>query len=962
MNASDGACRIQEMRRLNIKTRNRVRAILAAETRKSIELLNNLRAEKSPKEIIQIERVIGYPTFYGKPLLPGLFPGEPQTSEGFNRLENLGFEKELLVLESLVDENLSKIQAFIRNLAELNLEIVNKRFNSASDKIGNMLGRFGHSHVLLRKAVLLRELNSEKLELVAVENLLAAAGLERRNVFLSSLLHCYNEAQDYLGLKKSIMSLPKRGAANRYTRDICRTAFHPIVHNTLDLAEILQSNRQYSILDALIIAKVNSHLLEECQNSIPRLRSLFSEIDQVASVDEIAGMYSDADAEGELAFYKQSSAWLEISGVVEYRMLVDHFYDYPEAEYINLYDDLLLQRVKKCVSSTELSALVTDSPFTKHSGENLQALEMTGTTARSAVFNYLTHVSEGYAKLREPDLIALMDVTRDLAKTVNPDFLRNMVKLADTRLSILVLYFLIAKKSRNELDGHKLRKILQGIAIEYYGASIVRFINALSKMSGAVAEYAYEVCTEDFIAKLFDIVKSTSEITETRAALHKWMGKYTGEQAYLDRARTLLIDHQLNKIRNEIDDNRIYVDSSRFAEWISDEVMRDLNGILTSIEHKNSQLEVEDPQLLQIVEKCYVAFCSNKIFGIASYLGRRIRHGTFKGHLYSSVISIERNEKYKDLLAGGAVSLKWARWKSEYEQRVNGIIRDRLHIESNGKRNGLLKLGLNSPMKYETLAACARYIARDFAESKSSATATQAITEYCWRLAEYDLKEINAFLKQQRAGLINNELLTDLKQAARPAKATLANDFCRDLTRSVDEKLMSMYNWFKRPLNVAPKASLSLLYKAVVAEVRETFDQFQTGTDFEASDDIEVMGGAYHVLYDSLYVIVYNAAKHGKVGEQLQRKFRLVEPGRHTRKLLLLEITSIIKDSETEQYVQQRLTVDPNDDMTDAQVSEDRSGIRKLFHLQQINKNFAIGEVSCRDRKVIVSLAYALEH
>lgn len=28
---------------------------------------------------------------------------------------------------------------------------------------------------------------------------------------------------------------------------------------------------------------------------------------------------------------------------------------------------------------------------------------------------------------------------------------------------------------------------------------------------------------------------------------------------------------------------------------------------------------------------CYSEFCSNNMFGIASYLGRRIRHGTFKG-------------------------------------------------------------------------------------------------------------------------------------------------------------------------------------------------------------------------------------------------------------------------------------------------------------------------------------------
>lgn len=73
-----------------------------------------------------------------------------------------------------------------------------------------------------------------------------------------------------------------------------------------------------------------------------------------------------------------------------------------------------------------------------------------------------------------------------------------------------------------------------------------------------------------------------SDIPEIRASLHEWMARFTNEKYYLQRARAVRIDHQINRVRNEIDDHRIYVDPMRFTSWIEDEMMIELNGALTS--------------------------------------------------------------------------------------------------------------------------------------------------------------------------------------------------------------------------------------------------------------------------------------------------------------------------------------------------------------------------------------------
>jgi hypothetical protein len=945
-----GLGKIGELRKLKLTTKNKVRAILRCDLNDSLKVINKLRRENPARELVKIENALRQYAPANNNIVPNIFPNLPQTTDDFYRLESLDLVKKVAVIEIIVAENLIPLSKFFQQMGAVDRAIIAGQFTLASQEIGHLTRQFGFSHSILRKsAVILTSANDSPIP--EVENLLELAGLERKNLVVSSLINCFKTEQDFFSLKKSIMSLRRRGNSNKYTRDICRIPFQPIARDSVDLTELLQSARQSSLIDAVLpYLKPTSALVD-----------LFDKIDaDVVTMDEICSQYLDAD-DGEFNFYKQSSAWLENRDIVRYRLLLDNFYDSPESDYLKVTPELISQ-ISPWVKDVGLNNLATAAQITEHPFENLRRLERNGSMTRSAIFNFKMHISEGYEPVEEKPLFVLMDVTRDLAKTSNAIYLGNMARLAASKRTKLILYFLIARKSKNELDNHTLRRILQGVVINEFAGHLVPFFDHLAMQSKAVAVFAYEVCTEDFIAKLFNIIHSTSEITETRASLHKWMGHFSGEKSFFDRARTLLIDHQLNKIRDEIDDNRIYVDAARFSEWINDEVMRDLSSILMSIELKSALLEDDpDPQLVKLVELCYTTFCANNIFGIASYLGRRIRHGTFKGHLYSSVISIERTPKYRELLADLSVAPRWEKWKAGYQEKINQIIRDRLHIESTGKRDGLLKPSQITAGKTEILAACARLLARDYFELKNSYGSIPIIIDFCWRLAESDLKGINTFLKNQKSVLIDRELLLEMRSAATWGKGEIANDFYRELIRTIDEKLMSMYNWFKRPLNVSPKASLSLLYKAVVAEVQETFPDFSTDTEYEEERDIDLIGGAYHVIYDSLYVIVYNAAKHGRFGDGINRYFSL-QDGMNIKKTLTLEIASTIRDTDDEKYVNGRLEVHPDDDMTDAQVSEDRSGIRKLHHLAQCTPGFSISQLTCRDRKVIITLKYTLEH
>lgn len=946
-----------ELKCLKLGLRNKIRSLVSMESRDSILALEKIKRTNTANEISRIENVLRRISYGNECIIPQLFPLSPQVTESFLRLEPTDIQKHLDIIEINVKGNLDKLVEFTEALKKLNAGILGKDFLYADNLIGEIFSKFGYSHLLLRKAVLIQSIAGDIESLTSSSALIRGQGISVNNVIVNSIVQCYQEKQDYLVLKKSVLNINDKGKYNQFTRDITRFIFHPCAINQDDFNSMIQSCLQSSLIDALVFLKFNNEYLN--YNYHPLIFSLLTHLENSSiDINDVAGIYTNidnTDTDLEYLFYKHSSAWFESSSFNKYRSFIDSFYEDPDLKQSNDSDENI-EKFNDWLNVNNVSGLLSEN-LTKHDYIYLKKLENEGMVTRSAAFNFLIRENEGYCYIDEENLYKIMGKTKDLDKTINITYIKNTAKFTASEESKIIYYLLIAKKSKNESDGFYLRKIVQKLVIDNYQSDVVKLVEHIYQRSAEVAEYTYEVFSEDFLARLSHVIKKTPQITETRAALHKWMGEKTGKKAFTDRARTLLIDHQINRVRNEIDDHRIYVDSARFIEWVKDEQAQYLNLVLSNITHVELSDFIDDPQLFLIIEKCYFSFCNNNIFGISSYLGRRIRHGTFRGHLYNNIVNIER--KYSYLTRDQFINSKWQQWKLKYEECIDKIIKDNLHVESSSKRNGLLKPNLKGINKYDISYACAHAIAKDFMETKDTNNSILIILEYCWRLAEVDLKNVNRFLKTKRSELVNTILLDEIKVHNNKFLQTSSRDFVREIQSTINEKLNSMYGWFKRPLSVSPKASLSLLYKAVVAEVKETFVHFDADTIFDEENDIELIGGPYHVLYDAFYVVIYNAAKHGKSPSGLLRSFTIYNGEEHK---VIVTITSGIKDEDTECYVNERLKITSESDIDNAQSSEERSGIRKLYHLQRNDPNFRIERIICENRKVIISISYSLEY
>jgi len=950
--------RFEQLKRLDKKTRNKLRAILSTNDANAIDSLAQLRGTLGTAQSDALDDILNSVRHEKAVQISTPFPKKPPFVDTVKPHRDIPLAKRLSILEASAITHKSRLLRVAAALHEIDLAYAAGNAESYRKLIVDTIARDGWSHALLRRIVLIRENLPEGQEDDKIEELVQCANLNA--VAVSSVVHSYSHDQNILTIKRSILNIVDRGAVNRFSRMIARLPVQPFAKSQEDLAAFLSEVEKCSLIDAIILAKFNAHLFDI--TDYPAITDVAMSLGQSALFNQLVATFDDDDKENEYTFFKQCSAWLEYEPVRQYRILLDNYFDASRDEVGDIHE-ALSRTLLDWVGDATLADLVGAVQFTQHHHLGLAKLELSGFATRSAIFNYWLHKSEGQIGFEKKDLLTLMGLTQELARTVPIKPTRAAARLTQDQLVRLILLLLLAKRSKNELDSFHLRKLLEEIAFRDHEGSLVKLVSAYETTHPYVAEYIYDIATEDFLAKLNKIAPHRADIPEIRASLHEWMAAFRKDEYFLQRARAVRIDHQLNRVRNEIDDHRIYVDPSRFSSWLEDEMMIELNGALTSTGtgKKGVSVNCDETLLSLVITESYNTFCSNAVFGIASYIGRRIRHGTFHGHLYSSVIhSIERNSKFHALLRTSQFAEKWDGWKSRYNKAVEAIIRDRLHVHSKAKPLGLLQPEVYGPGKQEILSAAVKNISTNYIETNSVAGIDQTIIDYCWRLAESDLAVVTKYLRAQQTplknlGFLENEVLP----AALPREAKLAEAFQRELELLIDRKLAAMFGWFKRPTIVAPKASVSLLFDAIVAEVKDTIPDFALQADDPAEGEDELVGSVYHLVYDSLAVVVTNAAKHGDRTRPARRRFQISQ-GRDKR--LVVEITSSISTSEDPKEVSAIIEQRKRADFQDANLYQGKSGISKLKLLAQQRPDFSLEQYEVVGNDVKVRLAYALEH
>ena len=531
-----------------------------------------------------------------------------------------------------------------------------------------------------------------------------------------------------------------------------------------------------------------------------------------------------------------------------------------------------------------------------------------------------------------------MSHTTSLGEILSNFLLDDMIKYTKSDDLRIIFSCLLFTKYKTQKYEHQLRNILQHsleITFEY---NIINLLEYFYNKSTAIVEYMVSLCDETFLTKLFFLTEEPIDAIEARASILDWYGNKTNNNLLIERAKNLRIDIQISKQKANIDDARIYVDPVKYIQWINDNILNELllSLDLLNIDNITSAYNIDWTKtktgitdldkIASCLLICFEEFCENNLFGIASYLGRRIRHGTLKGTGLKGVVELcQQNSKL--LLNNKDFQDFYSNWFDEYDKVLNSLVSDYFHIHSKKKTKGMIYPIINSNGKKLIADAMLKDVILSYHKNSIGIELPYIILEYCWRLIEDDLSSIRKYLMyiKSKYGIINisniNANLTSKREYL---------NFCSEINSITAEKFRVISSWFNKPSIASPTADIVLLFNAVLSEVKDLVTESFLPKVRVNQELYQITGGQYFAIYDALFIIIKNVADHGKLDGLLELDIQYYKEIKAIRVTVKSEFISEESKVENLKSIRENM----NDNTESAHVFEGNSGIKKLKRME----------------------------
>ncbi|MBU1334416.1 MAG: hypothetical protein KJ944_21355 [Alphaproteobacteria bacterium] len=955
------------------RSRQRLRGLMAkgSTQRGIVETMNHLRRDLSEADAPIVASMI-----FCHPLLSNLeltddFPEVPPQLYNLIRMAEMPLYHELVFLSERLRRNEARILRAIKVLGQANDAIASRN----PGRIGTMLGRFkaegGYSLAYLRKIAFIHYATEEKSGLWqrSLEEL-RLYGLQKRQILPLAITDLMEPDYDYFLTRSSILEFAdKEGHKFRTAADALRYLFRPVRLSSTDIASQLHTHGLFSLLDAVLFA-VGHHLLPEANEALRvHLPLLVSPevIGAVRALDRGAERLHRAlptVAPGlslDRTFYRSSIAFAEVPRLASYRDALDSYYGDP-------LDGFGVLPSSKAADAyfgqpTAIIELVGQSNSVVVNIDRFIAASA-GPLVRTIAVIRSIRAGASAADLTEDELIALMANTSELSRLLAEDEIRSFFRYASDPMSEYIMLSLVSERTGKSAHKHAQRRVLQSIVEQRFDGDLIAFAEWLFKRGPGVAEHLFDLCTEALLVQLYHLLPTTDEVYETRAKLLDWYAERFDEPLANDRAKTLRLDKRLQRVRGQINDVRIYVDHVRFTSWLQDNTIDEISVVFRGPEITEEEVlsytgeggypasSTSAGRLASLLQKAFEEFCADKRYGVDSYIGRRIRHGTLYGYLATQMEPLLERSEYQDLSVGES-GRRLQAWLADYRANVTQLGQDMLQVRSKKKPRGLLNPGIGGARKIGFTREAIRDIARQYKETKSIAVVHQNIIEHCWRILEQDLRVVRDHLdtfRRTHATFPISLFERGLPEQAKPMARALG----REINRFTEERFRSVSSWFTKPTNLSPSAPFSLLFEAVMDEVQEHFPDFEPTIEQIGLQDIDVFGVLYHHVYDFLYVVIYNAAKHGHRCGLLSNKI-VTEQSDLIINSIVISVSSDLHPGDTDADVLARIEEALAGDLEDAMVVENRSGIKKLRRMEADVREIEKVDWGIEDRRITFS-------
>lgn len=862
---------------------------------------------------------------------------------------------------SKISRNSIKLAELLNIVANILRDISHKDYKSAIGNCRNLIDSNGASIAALRYLQFIKNHTSETQDLTKeIEKILDDASASNVRYVSSVMRELSSARTDYFNISDRVSKAELNAGVI-----IARTFLDVIPRSFEEFSFALSSLYCVSLFDAfLYLARLQKVSLEFVPKISEELAAAYALCNQpIRALDDL---YESSDVGFGLYFFKEAFLLLEVDDVFKYRTVHSALFNIVERKEDRRtpFERSLLADYFSPVEN--ISELGTVPPFQKICLHQYSADEACHFQKSTALVYFLER-SDGDIGGRENDFVALMSRTMAIGAICPQQYIESIKEKSNSSELKIVAVALSHIKQRTQLKEHELRSILQEAATSKFEGNYTKLLEHIYDISISVAEHLVLTSDETFLSKLFQIMPNPNAAIQERANILEWYGSKTGDSTIIDRAKNLRIDVQINKERGTIDDSRIYVDPVKFTQWINNQVLDRFAILLDSLPQTVEPLIAPvawdnvktgiDPyeQLASLILECYEEFCSNKVYGIASYLGRRIRHGTLKGTGYNDVAALHKQPRFSNLFDSLEFNKAYSDWLENYAKALDELRDKYLYIQNKNKPDGLIFLDFRSTPKKLVATHLLHDILKSFALTKSCVEIPYLIMEYCWRIIGEDLSSIRKLVMEKKSQYgvfrVPHSLAYQCKQRD-------LQQFCQELNSAAAERFRTIELWFQKPSIASPSADITLLFKAVVSEIKSQFPEFLPKVIVD-EQGFMLDGGAYHVIYDALFILIYNVAENGDPIGELKMILELKELG--GRKQVDINIFSQINRSQNMDCVEKSIISALQEDCEDAMVIEGRSGIKKLRGMEQAGyiKDVAYG---FKDKTVRASFSFGLNY
>lgn len=718
---------------------------------------------------------------------------------------------------------------------------------------------------------------------------------------------------------------------------ITRSFIDQIPNNKEEYIRVLNSFYSISMIDAVLYILSTSRLEITYISDQYLDKEISKEYKSIQNMDfDIMQFYDRKEQFCDLHFFRDSFLLSEISKIYEYKIVLSYFYTkktkiaipYQRSKIKNYFSELRDLQYLRNEECNEYSINTY-----KYNRYNCGIIENT-----CGLIYLLENNSKCILDYNEDIFMSLMSYTTNLGEILSDNLLDEIVKsITNNNLRIIFscLYFTKYKTQKYE---HQLRSILQYSLENSFNYNIKNLLEYFYNISPVIAEYMFTLCDETFLTKLFLLTEEPIDAIETRASILEWYGNKTNNNLLIERAKNLRIDIQISKQKANIDDSRLYVDPIKYIQWISDTVLNELLLSLDSInidnisspynidwaKTKTGITDLEKAASCLLV--CFEEFCENKLFGIASYLGRRIRHGTLKGTGRKEILEFYQ-QKEKLLSNNKDFQDFYNKWFKEYDDTLDLLVSEYLHILSKKKPEGMIRPIINSKAKKLIADSMLRDIILSYHKNPIGIDLPYIILEYCWRLIEEDLSNIRKYLMhiKSKYGIIKMPNL-DLESKY---KREYAN-FCSEINNITADKFRIISSWFNKPSIASPTADIVLLFKAVLSEVKDLVTEPFSPEVQVNQEFYQITGGQYFAIYDALFIIIKNVADHGKLDGLLELDIQYHNEIKAIRVTVKSEFISYESKIKNLNLIRDNMA----NNSESAHVVEGNSGIKKLKQME----------------------------